>query len=559
MAEGQRMTNSMSDWRLTQQWPGWALLFVVVSVTSSCNTAHAPDVPPRAPNGRDTGVQRPAFSIGAAEPFDAARIPAYGGEHAGIYADIDRHQVQHRENLRRWLRQPSISAEDVGIQQMAEMLRGDLQRIGFKEAEIVPTSGHPGVWGYYDAGADRTLAVYMMYDVQPVEAEGWQVPAFEAPLVDHRLGRAVIARGATNQKGPQRAFLNAVEAIIRTTGSLPVNLMIVAEGEEELGSPHIGEIIDRYEARLRTAAGVLFPSNGQGPDGRVSMSLGVKGIVYFEMEARGGEEHGGPQQAEVHGSLKALVDSPVWRLTQALASLTTPDGNTVVVPGYYDAIRPPSDEEQRLAAGMLDQWRAREPLQRQTLGVARWIDGLEGEASLMRGYFGTTLNINGIWSGYSGPGTKTILPHIATAKVDSRLVPGQTPEEALRLIREHLDAQGFGDIEIRRLGGYPPAQTSVEAPLVQAAIAAYNKHGLTPAVAPRIFGSAPYHVFTDRLQLPMISGGLGHGSGAHAPNEYMVLEPAPGSGIADLAQVEKFHVDLLHALAEAQAAAGRVP
>jgi acetylornithine deacetylase/succinyl-diaminopimelate desuccinylase-like protein len=550
----------MSELRPKPQRRGWllGLVLTVVCVASSCNTAHAPDAPPRPPGGRDAAVPPPAFGIAAADPFDAARVPAYLGNHPDIYADIDRHQAQHRENLRRWLRQPSISAENVGIRQMAEMLRGDLQRIGFKEAELVPTSGHPGVWGYYDAGTDRTLAVYMMYDVQPVEAEGWQVPAFEASLVDHRLGRVVMARGATNQKGPQRAFLNAVEAIIRTTGSLPVNLMIVAEGEEELGSPHIGEIIDRYEARLRTAAGVLFPSNGQGADGRVGMSLGVKGIVYFELEARGGE-HGGPQEAEVHGSLKALVDSPVWRLTQALASLTTPDGNTIVVPGYYDAIRAPSDEEQRLAAGMLAEWRTREPLQRQTLGVARWIDGLEGEASLMRGYFGTTLNINGIWSGYTGPGTKTILPHIATAKVDSRLVPNQTPEEALRLIRAHLDAEGFTDIAIRRLGGYPPAQTSVEAPLVQAAIAAYNKHGLTPGVAPRTFGSAPYHVFTERLRLPMISGGIGHGSGAHAPNEYMVLEPAPGSGIADLAQVEKFYVDLLHALAEAEPAGERVP
>lgn len=466
-----------------------------------------------------------------------------------MYAYIDRNQPQHLENLQRWLRQPSVSAENLGIQQMAEMLRDDLRRIGFQEAELVPTSGHPGVWGYYNAGADRTLVVYLMYDVQPVEPADWQVPPFDAQLVDHRLGRVLMARGATNQKGPERAFLNAVEAIIRTTGRLPVNLMVAAEGEEELGSPHYEEIIARYEDRLRTANGVMFPFNSQAPDGSVALSLGVKGIVYFEMEARGGP-HGGPQNAEIHGSNKVLVDSPVWRLTQALASLTTPDGNAILVPGFYDAIRPPSAEEQRLAAGMLETWRERERLLQQSFGVARWINDTQGEESLMRAYFGTTLNIDGIWGGYTGPGVKTILPHMATAKVDSRLVPNQTPDEALRLIRRHLNARGFTDVQIRRLGGYPPAQTSVETPLVRAAIATFNKHGLTPSVAPRIFGSAPYYVFTERLGLPMVAAGIGHGSGAHAPNEYMVIEAREGSRIASLAQVEKFYVDLLYALSE---------
>lgn len=466
-----------------------------------------------------------------------------------MYAYIDRNQPQHLENLQRWLRQPSVSAENLGIQQMAEMLRDDLRRIGFQEAELVPTSGHPGVWGYYNAGADRTLVVYLMYDVQPVEPADWQVPPFDAQLVDHRLGRVLMARGATNQKGPERAFLNAVEAIIRTTGRLPVNLMVAAEGEEELGSPHYEEIIARYEDRLRTANGVMFPFNSQAPDGSVALSLGVKGIVYFEMEARGGP-HGGPQNAEIHGSNKVLVDSPVWRLTQALASLTTPDGNAILVPGFYDAIRPPSAEEQGLAAGMLETWRERERLLQQSFGVARWINDTQGEESLMRAYFGTTLNIDGIWGGYTGPGVKTILPHMATAKVDSRLVPNQTPDEALRLIRRHLNARGFTDVQIRRLGGYPPAQTSVETPLVRAAIATFNKHGLTPSVAPRIFGSAPYYVFTERLGLPMVAAGIGHGSGAHAPNEYMVIEAREGSRIASLAQVEKFYVDLLYALSE---------
>jgi acetylornithine deacetylase/succinyl-diaminopimelate desuccinylase-like protein len=493
-------------------------------------------------------AQRPRIELPTDRAFDAAEVAAYDGDHPDVYQYIDANQEAHLEHVRRWLRQPSISAQNIGIAEMAAMLRDDLRKIGFEEAEIVPTSGHPGVWGFYDAGAPKTLAVYLMYDVQPVEEEDWQAPPFAAEIVDHQLGRAVLGRGATNQKGPERSFLNALEAIVAVRGRLPVNLMVVAEGEEELGSPHYPEFIEKYDARLRGADGVFFPFNSQGVDGEVSMFLGVKGILYMELEARGGPG-GGPVRSEVHGSLKAIVDSPAWRLTQALASLTTTDGNTIAVPGYYDSIRPPTEEEGRLINGVLPRWREQEPQMRRALGVERFLDGLTGRDALLQHLFTTTLNINGMWSGYTGEGVKTILPHRAVAKVDSRLVPNQTPDEAMALIRKHLDGQGFEDIEIRRLSGYPPAQTSVEAPLVRAAISAYNKYGRTPVVAPRIAGSAPYYIFTDYLKLPLVAGGLGHGSGAHGPNEYMIIEPAPDSRIAGLAEIEKFYVDLLYALA----------
>jgi acetylornithine deacetylase/succinyl-diaminopimelate desuccinylase-like protein len=483
------------------------------------------------------------------DAFDARQVPPYRGRHDAVYAYIDAHQAEHLENLRRWVRQPSVSAQSRGIPEMAGLLADDLRRIGFREVERVPTSGHPGVWGFYDAGAERTLVIYMMYDVQPEET-GWSVPPFDGAVVDRELGRVLMARGATNQKGPERAFLNALESILATEGRLPVNLMLAAEGEEELGSPHYPEVIDRYEARLRTADGVFFPLNAQDPTGAVSLPLGVKGIVTFELEARGGGR-GGPTRAEIHSSLKAIVDAPAWRLVQALAALTTPDGNTIRVPGYYDAIRPPSLEEQRLVNGVARGWAGREDGLRRSLGVERFTSGVSGRDLLARWLFTTTININGLWSGYTGPGGKTILPHVATARLDSRLVPDQTPDAQLDLIRRYLDAQGFADVEVRKLSGYPPAQTSVEAPFVRAAIRVFNKYGATPSVAPRLAGSAPYYVFTDRLKLPMVAGALGHGSGAHAPDEYMVIEPKPGSKIADLAGVEKFYVDVLYALAEA--------
>ena len=489
--------------------------------------------------------ERPRFRLTTTERFDASSVPVYTGQHDAVYRYIDAHLSEHLAAIQRWLRQPSISAQSVGITEMAMMLRDDLRAMGFQEAELVPTGGHPGVWGHYDAGAEKTLLVYLMYDVQPVNEEDWESPPFAARVVDSPLGRVLMARGATNQKGPERAFFNALEAIIAAEGQLPVNIMVTAEGEEEIGSVHYHEIVDRYEHRLRSCAGAFFPFNSQTASGAAQLNLGVKGIVYFEVEAVGGA-HGGPVATEIHGSYKAIVDAPVWRLVQALSTLTTPDGNTVTAPGFYDDVRPPTDEEQRLINGLLASWDETALLG--ALGVERWIDGMTGADTILSYLYHPTLNIDGIWGGYSGEGAKTILPHKATAKCDCRLPPDMDPDEALGKIRQHLGRRGFEDVMVRKLEGYPASQTSVEAPLVQAAIGVFNKYGHTPAVWPRLAGSAPFYQFTDRLQLPMVFAGLGHGSGAHAPNEYLVIEPS-NPAVAGLAEIEKGYVDLLYALA----------
>lgn len=494
----------------------------------------------------ESGVERPSFTITSSETFDASAIPAYAGSHDAVYAHIDENLDEHIGQLQRWMRQQSVSTLNLGVRDMAEMVRQDFEDLGFQEAELVETDGHPGVWGYYDAGADTTLAVYMMYDVQPVIPEDWDSPPFEANIVERKEGRAIMARGATNQKGPERAFLNALASIIATEGNLPVNLMIAAEGEEELGSPHYPQIVDKYEDRLKAAEGVLFPMSGQNGAGKSRLMLGVKGILYFEAEATGGD-WGGPREAEIHGSYKVLVGSPVWRLTQALASLTSPDGDTVLVPGFYDGIEPPTAEEQRLINGLVDGWD--DELMQGAFAVDHWIDGLTGRDAIIESLYIPPLNIDGIWAGYTGEGTKTILPHKATAKLDVRLPMGLDPDETLARIRRHLDAQGYSDIKLRKLSGYPAAQTSVESELAQAVISVINKYGEAPVVNPRITGSAPFYQFTERLGLPLLPTGLGYGNGAHAPNEFYVIEPAAGSDIAGLADIEKAYVDILYALA----------
>jgi hypothetical protein len=206
-------------------------------------------------------------------------------------------------------------------------------------------------------------------------------PPFEARLIDNELGQVLMGRGATNQKGPERALLNAIASSLAVDGTLPVNLMVAAEGEEELGSPNYPQIVDAYEARLREADGVIFPFNSQDQTGEFEMSLGVKGILHVEMEASGGP-HGGPVNAEIHGSYKAVVGAPALRLVHAISSLTTPDGNTILVPGYYDAVRAPTLDEQRMINAMAREWN--DTLQQRLLGVERWIDGATGRDAILR-------------------------------------------------------------------------------------------------------------------------------------------------------------------------------
>lgn len=479
--------------------------------------------------------------------FSARSVPEYAGDHQDVYAHIDAHFDEHLEKIRRFLRQPSVSAENIGIRETAAKVVDMLREIGAGDAALVPTSGHPGVWGSIDAGARRTLLNYGMYDVQPVNPEEWSSPPWEARLVPKPpFPRVIMGRGTVNTKGALRAFVNACDSIIRVRGRLPVNLQFAIEGEEEIGSVHYNEIIDAHEAAMRRADFVLFAITQQDQRGQLSMNLGVKGIAFLEIEADGSRSGVGPTQGDIHSSLKAVVDAPVWRLVQGLATLTDRSGNRIAIPGYGDAIRPPTEEEWELINGLVAGFD--DEAMKKGLGVRQWIDGRERREMILSYLYDTTINIAGIYGGYSGPGPKTILPMKATAKIDTRLAPNQTPERAVEMIKAHLAGHGFSDLDVRFLEGYPPSQTSVRTPLVQRAVGVYRKWGVEPQVWPRLAGSAPFYVFTERLKKPFVMFGLGHGAGAHAKDEYLVVDG--GGVVADLRTAEKAWVDLLFALGD---------
>jgi len=304
-----------------------------------------------------------------------------------------------------------------------------------------------------------------------------------------------------------------------------VNLVLVAEGEEEIGSPHFKQVIQKPEvmAALKRCSGVFMPSASQDPDGSVTVSLGAKGVVELELVSSGEKWGRGPKK-DVHSSNRARLDSPAFHLVQALATLVNADGDPAI-DGFATAARPVSASEKAL----LDTAAARlqEATAKRMLSADRWAHDLEWRASLERFASTPTVNIEGLVAGYTGPGGKTVLPHRAVAKLDLRLVPDMTFDGAVAALKAHLAKRGFGDIEVNPSGGYDPTTTSADAPLIRAQIAVLKRAGLDPILWPRTAGSYPGYVFTgEPLKLPSGHFGLGHGSGAHAPDEYYIIESA---------------------------------
>lgn len=445
---------------------------------------------------------------------------------SAIEAQVAAQHADGVARLQNWIRLPSIAAEDLGFPEGPQHMAALLKDVGFQEATIVETDGKPGVFATLDAGADRTVGVYFMYDVKQFDPSEWSSPPLEAALVDKPgLGKVIMGRGAVNQKGPQMAFLEALRAIRGAGLTPPVNLVLVAEGEEEIGSPHIGQIVYRpdVQAALAETIGVFMPSAAQGRDGIVTVSLGAKGVIEVQLTSSGERWGRGPGK-DVHSSLKAMIDSPTWHLVKALDTLVSEDGNTITIDDYPKP-RPISEAEKAMVAEGAQ--RRDEAQLKELLSTPVWIDDLPFEQALERLVSQPTVNIEGLVGGYTGPGGKTVLPHQAQAKLDLRLVPGMTAAGALAALEKHLERHGFGDIEVHMSGGYDPTSTSADALLIQAQIGVLKAEGLDPLLWPRSAGSYPGYVFTGApLNLGSGHFGLGHGSGAHAPDEYFVIESA---------------------------------
>jgi acetylornithine deacetylase/succinyl-diaminopimelate desuccinylase-like protein len=355
------------------------------------------------------------------------------------------------------------------------------------------------------------------------------VPPFGAEIIPMPpFPRVLVARGARAVKGPLGVWLNAVEACRTVLGRPPVNLLLLAEGDEILGSPTYRAMIDRYQDRLRHGQYGWTPGASQDAAGTAQLTLGYKGLIYMTLRASGRRWGRGPLHAPIHGMAKAAVDSPAWRLVHALATLTGPDGNTVLVDGFDRPAEPPTPEE----GAEVEALRARHagtPWQRVIPGVGgaevRAIEDRPEEEIYRHFFFGPSVNLNGLRSGYLGPGTLTFtLPHVAEAVLDIRIPRTWDVQETLRAIRRRLDGAGFADVEMDVAGAYNGSRVSRDAPVVRAAEALFAARGVDIAWMPVTGGGGPWSLFAERFGMSVLRDvGYGHGRSS-AVDEYLVLE-----------------------------------
>lgn len=413
--------------------------------------------------------------------------------------------------LSRLCAQPSVAAQNLGIEACAAMVAESLEKRGF-DVQVIPTEGSPVVFGERKGKVDKTLIVYDHYDVQPPEPlELWETPAFEPTIRDGRL----YARGVADNKGNFAERLHAIDAILEVEGELPCNVKFIVEGEEEIGSVHLEPFIKAHQALLAGDV-CVWEVGGVDHENFPIQMVGLRGICYVELRARTANQ-------DVHsGTGGSIFPNAAWHLVWALASLKDKDEN-ILLPGFYEAVRSPTDREKELLAQappMMEYYKKKYDIQ-------HFLKDIEDELELaIEAVYKPTCTICGLSSGYEGEGSKTVLPAEAMAKVDFRLVPDQTPDKVLSQLRSHLDAHGFTDIEIVNLGGNPPAKTDPDHPAVLIAVDAAKDVYEKPArVIPMIGGSGPNFMFQKYLDVPIISSGAGDSeSRAHAPNESISLD-----------------------------------
>jgi acetylornithine deacetylase/succinyl-diaminopimelate desuccinylase-like protein len=413
--------------------------------------------------------------------------------------------------LGRLCAQPSVSAQGWGMEECAELVARMLTARGFA-TKVLATDGHPVVFGERTGRGDRTLLLYNHYDVQPPEPlELWASPPFEPSRRDGQL----FARGVSDDKGHLMCRLAALDAFLEVEGELPCTVKFVVEGEEEIGSVHLPDFVRRH-ADMLAADACLWEFGEINHEGVPVQHAGMRGIFYVELsvESATRDSHSG-----LSGS---IFPNAAWRLVWALRSLKGPD-ELIRLAGFYDRVVPPTERDLALLAKIPDP----SDHYRELYGIKGFLKGMEGGLELMREQvFVPTCTICGLTAGYQGPGSKTVLPAKASAKVDFRLVPDQRPQEVLEQLRAHLDAEGFPDVEIRELGSEPPARTDPDDPFLQLVVnSAVEVYGVPQLINPIVGGSGPNHAFIHGLGVPVATAGIGYpGSNAHAPNENIVID-----------------------------------
>lgn len=425
---------------------------------------------------------------------------------------IDDHLEQNLAELVRYAAQPSIAAQGLGMEECAAIVAEMFRARGF-EVETLPTDGGPPVVVAERAGrSDKTLLIYNHYDVQPAEPlELWTSPPFTPTVRDGHL----FGRGVSDDKGHLTSRLLAIDAVLAEDRELPCRIKFVVEGEEEVGSVHLHDFLRAHRQRL-SADACLWEFGYLDHREVPLLYAGLRGICYVELSVE-------TMNRDAHSGLAgSIIANAAWRLTWALAALKGSD-ERIRIPGFYDAVRAPSARDLELMAALPD---TADSFKRD-FGVTGFLDGIIGGLELnVAQVFRPTCTICGLTAGYQAAGSKTVLPARASAKIDFRLVPDQQPAEIVRLLRKHLDDEGFADVEIERMGGEAAGCTDPDHPFLKlVAESAAPVYGLPMQIVPMVGGSGPNHAFIEELGVPVATAGFGHpDTRAHAPDENLRIE-----------------------------------
>ncbi|MBV8843647.1 MAG: M20/M25/M40 family metallo-hydrolase [Bryobacterales bacterium] len=454
-----------------------------------------------------------------------------------VYAHIDEHFDEHVDRLQKWIRQPSISNSGEGIQETAEMVKGFYEELGC-QAKVYDTGvtewglpGNPVVFGKCDEGAPKTVAIYWQYDTMPVtQPDAWKVPPFDAAIVPQGdFKKVLVARGATNSKGPEMSEFNALMSIRAVRGKLPVNVIFIAEGDEERMDIGLRNFVKQH-AELVKADTMLGGGSSEG-------------CVYIQLTTSGKAWGRGPVESDIHGSNKRSVDSPAWRHIKMLASLVSDDGNTPLIQGWKENWVAPSKEQ-------LDRLRKRADKQdvktmAENLGVARYIADDPYNILRMQSTE-TSFNLDGIWGGNMyADAAGAILPNKITSKHNIRYVPNMNGMDLVKKVRAQLDRNGYKDVEMKVIGDVPWSTVDPNNQINTAAKQMQDAFGGTgnreqfiaenhvPEPA-EMGGYWPSYLFNDGkvgqrvapVGMPIGGGRVGRGGRAHAANEFYVIEGA---------------------------------
>lgn len=449
-----------------------------------------------------------------------------------VYEIINAHYDQpydeneHIGRILKLVRQPSIAGTGEGIEACAQKVMELLAEIGCQDIHLERYVKSPVVMGTLKAGVENAPSIFMygMYDCQPPEPlEEWTVPPFEGVIKEYPpYGPCMVARSVANSKAPLVCFLNAVDSVKKALGYLPVNITFVVEGEEEMGSESMVGWVENHLEELAASDGVFLNGTRQDEKGRPFTILGNKGVLYLDIEVTGGK-WGGPKEVDLHSMNATWVASPVWRLVNALASMRDPDDN-ILIEGFYDDLKPLSPADEALTQRMINVF-DEEMYLKDRLTADKFMKDLKGGEALRHFLWKPTLNIDGIWAGYTGPATKTILPHKAFCKIDVRLVPPMKAETMLSRIEKHLEKYGFDDVKITQRQGTPWSKDDPECLASRACIEAMDHSGYPDGSPWPIFpGSGPAWLFTERAGVAYVSYGLGQSGRIHAPDEWMTIK-----------------------------------